>query len=49
LFRFYFPFHFRFRYQDLLQSKALLQKDLITSEEQRLQVSKYVRKRRAIA
>jgi hypothetical protein len=29
------------RYQDLLQSKALLQKDLITSEEQRLQVSKY--------
>ena len=30
-----------FRYQDLLQSKALLQKDLIASEEQRLQVSKY--------
>jgi hypothetical protein len=33
--------HSGIRYQDLLQSKALLQKDLIASEEQRLQVSKY--------
>lgn len=41
-FHFFSPNHrFHFRYQDLLQSKALLQKDLIASEEQRLQVSKY--------